>query len=150
MTHTYYKLHYHLVWSTKERQNLILPSFQKRLYEYICGMFKAKQSHVLEIGGISDHIHILVEIPPRLAISELIRYVKVGSSKWLHQSIAEAERFEWQEGYGAFTVSSPRNINVIKYIQKQDAHHKKHSFKEEFIGLLNQYGVSFDPQYLWK
>ena len=107
MTHTYYKLHFHLVWSTKERQNLILPSFQKRLYEYICGMFKAKQSHVLEIGGISDHIHILVEIPPRLAISELIRYVKVGSSKWLHQSIAEAERFEWQEGYGAFTVSSP-------------------------------------------
>ena len=150
MTHTYYQLLYHFVWSTKERLPLILPSFKDQFYAYIGGIFKMQKCHPLVIGGMPDHIHLLVEIPPNCTVAELVCYVKVGAAKWLHETIKEANTFQWQEGYGAFTVSSPRKSNVIKYIQNQETHHKKVSFEDEFLWLLKEYGIGYDPQYLWK
>lgn len=102
------------------------------------------------MGGMPDHIHILVEIPPILSLTETIRYVKVGATKWLHQNIQEAHQFEWQEGYGAFAVSASIKPKVIEYIQNQETHHKTRDFKEEFLQLLKLSGIEFDPQYLWR
>ena len=150
MTHTFCQLHYHLVWSTKNREPLILPSFQKRLYEYIHAIFKEKKCYTVKIGGMADHIHILVEIPQNASVAEIVRCTKVGTTKWLHHTIPEASTFHWQEGYGAFTVSASKKDDVKEYIQNQEEHHKEATFTEEFLWFLDKHGIACNEQYLWR
>jgi len=150
MSHTYYKHLYHLVWSTKERYPLILPEFQNNLYGYIATVFKSKNCHALNIGGMPDHIHILAAIPPTICVPDIVHDTKLGATKWLRQSFAKANHFGWQEGYGSFTVSSADRNNVAKYIQNQETHHKQFDFRNEFLKLLKENEVDFDEKYLWK
>ena len=151
MAHTYFQLLYHLVWSTKDRKSLISDNqFEDRLHNYIGGSFKAKDCLPLQIGGMPDHLHALVTIPPTLQIAEVIRNIKVSSSKWAHQIYPEFSGFGWQEGYGAFSISASNREAVVNYIKNQKEHHKVRSFQDEFIALLDRYGINYDEKYLWK
>jgi REP element-mobilizing transposase RayT len=150
MSHTYCQLLYHLVWSTKNRSPSIPSSFEERLHCYIGGAFKTKQCLPLQIGGMPDHVHVLVSIPPTILLSEIVRNVKVCTTKWMQQTDLINENFSWQEGYGAFSVSASNREGVTNYIQQQKEHHKKHNFKEEFLMLLGKHGIAFDEKYLWK
>lgn len=150
MSHTYYQLLYHLVWSTKERQSLITIDFQRNLYEYMAGVFRSLKCYCILIGGMPDHVHVCIEIPPTLNISNIMRSVKVSTSKWVRQNCSVGRDFEWQEGYGAFSVSASNKNTLIQYIKNQEKHHKKYNFKEEFLLLLEKHGVQYEEKYLWK
>jgi putative transposase len=150
MTHTYHQLLYHLIWSTKERKSVIRKEYHDRFFPYLGGIFRSLECAPIQIGGMPDHVHALVSIPPRISISEIVRNSKVSSSKWLKDNYPELDSFSWQEGYGAFTVSSSSEQAVIQYIQNQENHHRERDFREEFLGLLKKHRVSFDEKYLWK
>ena len=150
MTHTFTKLLYHLVWATKERQNLIRPEFQERIYGYIGGSLRGMGGTALEIGGMGDHIHVLAMIPPKIALADVMRDMKSGSSKWINETFPKMHPFGWQEGYGAFAVSESNRGMVADYIQKQPEHHKSYDFREEFIVLVRKHGLEIEERYLWK
>jgi len=105
MTHTYTQLLYHLVWSTKNREPKINEEFQERLYQYLGGTFRNTGAMCIEIGGMTDHLHILARIPPKISIANLVRDTKIASTKWLQENVLRYQSFAWQEGYGAFSVS---------------------------------------------
>ena len=150
MTHTYTQLLYHLVWSTKERQPFIAKDFQSTLYEYMAGVFRSLKCHCILIGGMPDHVHVCIEMLPILNISEVMRTVKVSTSKWIRQNFSVGRDFEWQEGYGAFSVSASNKNALLQYIKNQEEHHSKYDFREEFLLLLQKHGVQYDEKYLWK
>ncbi len=150
MAHTYYQLLYHLVWSTKERRPLITLDSQERLHEYLGGTFRDMRCHPILINGMPDHVHVCVEIPPTTSLSDLMKNVKVSSTKWVKQHFPTSKNFEWQEGYGAFSVSPSNKEAVFAYIKNQEAHHRKYDFKEEFLLLLKNHGIQFEEKYLWK
>jgi putative transposase len=129
---------------------MITPIFQERLYQYLGGALRNKDAVCLEIGGVSDHIHVLAGIPPSIAVADLIRDLKVSSTKWLQQTVLQRGSFAWQEGYGAFSVSRGHIDPVAQYIRNQEKHHKNVSFREEFLRILDKNGVKYDEKYLWK
>ena len=150
MSHTYCQLYYHLVWSTKERQPIIKNEFKGDLYKYLGGAVRGKEGRLLEIGGVADHVHLLVALSSRFSIAEVVQQIKIGSSKWVSQNFFKQGSFAWQEGYGAFSVSESIRTQVTQYIQNQEQHHLNCSFREEFLNLLRRYNVEFDEKYLWK
>ena len=142
MAHSYTNLLYHIVYATKERRPLIDLEFQPRLYEYLGGTIRGLKAISLEIGGIEDHVHILAKVPPTIAISDFLEKLKANSSKWA-KSVRRG--FGWQDGYSAFTVSESQVERVRNYIRNQSEHHKKVSFRDELIALLEAHGVEYDP-----
>jgi putative transposase len=141
-------LYYHLVFSTHDRLRWIDKSWQERLAQYIGVIVRDIEGIAIEIGGDSNHSHILARLKARHSISDSLRIIKSGSSKWVHESIG-LRSFQWQVGYGAFTVRSS-DIEVIrKYIRNQPEHHRKKTFQEAYIELLNENGIEFDEKYLW-
>ncbi len=149
MPSTYTNLLYHVVFSTKDRIPLIKEEFQEELYRYVGGIIRAEGGVQLEIGGVADHIHILAKIKPAIAVSEMLAKVKANSSKWVNDHKTQMRKFGWQEGYAAFTVSESQVPAVREYIQNQDEHHRKQTYQEEFVALLERYGIEYDPRYLW-
>lgn len=149
MTHTFYQHLYHIIWSTKERKSLILPEFKKTTFAFLAGAFKTAGCIPIEIGRMADHVHALVKIPPKYAISEIIRDVKVCSSKWYNANFASHWKFSWQEGFGSFTVSTSQQATVHQYILNQEDHHKIHTFKEEFTKFLEIHKIEYDEKFLW-
>lgn len=146
---TFTKLSYHLVFSTKQRQPIIKEEFQTRLYAYLGGIIAAKKGHLIEVGGIEDHIHILANLSPTQSISEKLREIKANTSKWSNENFQQP-RFEWQKGYGAFTVSYSQIESVTRYIQNQKEHHKTKTFVDEYVGFLKLHNIKFDSQYLFE
>ncbi len=140
---------YHIVFSTKQRIPLITGDFQEELYRYIGGIIRAEGSVQLEIGGISDHIHILAKIKPAISVSEMLAKIKANSSKWANDHKMKMRKFAWQEGYAAFTVSESQVPSVREYIRNQEEHHRKQAYQEEFVALLERHGIEYDPRYLW-
>jgi len=147
---TFTKLVYHVVFSTKHRQPSIHESFQKRLYEYIGGIIRGQNGHLIEIGGIEDHIHLLANLSPTKSISDSVREIKANASKWANELSDLTQRFEWQKGYGIFTVSYSQVDSVRYYIQNQQEHHKTKSFEEEYIAFLKLHQIAFDRKYLFE
>jgi len=145
VSHSYVKNILHVIFSTKERGKFIPRNFQTRLWSYIAGVCRNRGLIVDAIGGTDDHIHLLIEIPPKLSVSEAMAAIKANSSRWAN---TEGLDFAWQEGYAAFSVSESDVPALRRYIHGQEAHHKKISFDEEFIGLLNAHHVEFDPKYV--
>src|SRR5947199_1774074 len=133
---SYVSSHFHCVFSTKERRPLIPPALRQRLWPFLGGIARQHQMKAIEIGGMPDHVHILLSLPSTLAISKALQLIKGGSSKWVHETFPECRLFAWQEKYGAFTVSFSQLDNIIQYIQTQKKHHRKMTFKEEFVTLL--------------
>ena len=147
---TFTKLTYHVVFSTKYRHPLIRGPFQKRLYEYIGGIIRAQDGHLIEVGGIEDHIHLLASLSPKKSISDAIREIKANASKWSNELSDVTSRFEWQKGYGAFTVSYSQIESVCNYIQNQHEHHKTKTFEEEYIAFLKSHNIVYNRQYLFE
>jgi len=149
---TFTKLAYHIVFSTKHRHPLIHNhnSFQKRLYEYIGGIIRAQNGKLIEIGGVEDHIHILAGLCPTKAVSDVVRKIKANASKWSNGLSELTHRFEWQKGYGAFSVSYSLLESVRHYIQNQREHHQKKTFEAEYITILELYDIVFDRKYLFE
>lgn len=150
MANTYSQIYLHIVFSVKGRQNLINQKWKAELHKYICGIINGKEQKVYAIGGISDHIHILVSIKPNIAISDLVRDIKANSSKWINEKGFLNGKFQWQEGFGAFSYSQSQLDNVIAYINNQEIHHQNKTFKEEYIELLQKFNVEFDKKYLFE
>ena len=149
MANTYTSLHYHLVFSTKNRIEWITPDIEKRVWAYIGGIARKHKMTALQVGGVDDHIHALVMSPPTLSPSQMAQYLKGESSKWIHETFPALQDFVWQEGYGAFSVSKSNLEAVVRYIQQQREHHQKQSFQEEYRGLLLKHGIDYDERYVW-
>jgi putative transposase len=144
---TYLSLHYHLVFSTKGRQPVIEDAWRTRLNGYLGGTVRGLGAFAQEIGGVRDHIHLLVGLKATHRLADFMRELKKASSAWIHDEIGYRQ-FAWQEGYAAFTVSATARDAVIKYIANQSEHHRHKSFREELVELLARAGVEYDPQYL--
>jgi len=145
MSHSYAQNHVHLVFSTKNREKIIPKKLQPRLWSYTAAICKNHDILAFAVGGMDDHIHILFRPPPTLTLARAVTLVKSNSSKWIRE---QGIRFSWQEGYGAFAVSSSNVSAVINYIDNQEAHHRKMTFEQEFVALLKKHGVEFDPKYV--
>jgi putative transposase len=142
MSHSYMHNPVHLVFSTKQRQKLIANESQPRLWAYLAGICKKQRIFVHEIGGMEAHVHMLIEIPPDISFSDAIREIKTGSSRWMGSS------FAWQRGFGVFGVSESNLNSVIRYIRNQEVHHRKMTYDQEFIALLEKHRVAYDPRYV--
>ena len=149
MANTYTALHYHFTFSTKLRQPWIRPEIEQRIWEYMGGIARANGLKPLKIGGIEDHIHMLVGAPPTMAPSKIAQLVKGGSSAWIHETFGDLRHFAWQDGYGAFTVSKSAVPDVAAYIENQREHHRTMTFQDEYRLLLVRHGIEFDEAYLW-
>ena len=149
MANTYTNLQYHLVFSTKNRKNIILNSFRDDLYCYLGGIIRSEKGKMIAIGGTENHVHILANFAKSVPLSSILQQIKGGSSKWLNDKKTLPYRFGWQSGYAAFTVSESMVDVVVKYIQNQPVHHKKITFEDEFVKLLKKHGVEYDEKYLW-
>ncbi|MGE5302619.1 MAG: IS200/IS605 family transposase [Alphaproteobacteria bacterium] len=146
MSHTYFQNVMHVVYSTKERRKIIPREMKERLWSYTAGICKGQKLFVHAIGGMEDHIHLLLQFPATLAIAEAIKTIKANSSGWMADEIG---KFGWQVGYGAFSVSRSNIPAVIRYIQNQERHHRKMTFEEEFVALLKKHGIEYDPKYVF-
>jgi REP element-mobilizing transposase RayT len=150
MSHTYTNLNYHLIFSTKERAPLITKPVQSRIYGYMGGVIKDLRGDVISIGGVEDHVHILCRLKTDVSLGDALRQIKGSSSKWINDELKVPGKFERQTGYAGFTVSKSRVENVIRYIEQQENHHKRTTFKEEIEDFLKRHGVEYDERYLWK
>ncbi|MDF2577987.1 MAG: transposase IS200-family protein [Chlamydiales bacterium] len=148
MTHTYRAHYFHLIWSTKNRQPLIHDEFKSRLYDYIKSIINERKGVVLAIGGMPDHIHLLIGLNKIEQFSELIQAIKGSSSRWVKQNIPKSSLFAWQEGYASFTVSYSQLESVQYYIYNQAEHHSKISFADEFVAFLTRHQIEYHPKYV--
>ncbi|MEZ6040797.1 MAG: IS200/IS605 family transposase [Planctomycetaceae bacterium] len=144
---TFLSLHVHIIFSTKHRKPWIADDWIERFHEYIGGTVRGLDGVPEAVGGIADHVHLLVGLKSTHRLSDFMRDMKKSTSKWVHETINEP-RFGWQDGYAAFTVSPTARDGVRHYIGRQREHHAKQSFQEELIELLQRAGVAFDPEYL--
>ena len=141
MSDSYTNLLYHIIFSTKDRRPLITDVYQSRLYDYIGGTLRGLNGISLELNGTEDHIHLLAKLRPDTALSDVVRDLKANASGWMHAVFPELKNFSWQRGYGAFTVSYSNVDEVRHYIARQKEHHRKVSFRDEFIQFLKVPGV---------
>jgi REP-associated tyrosine transposase len=146
VSHTYAQNVIHVVFSTKDRRKLMPGEFRPRMWAYAVGVCKKLDIRVHAIGGMEDHVHLLIQIPPSPAVAKAVLAIKSNSSRWANE---EGVKFAWQQGYGAFSVSSSNVPGVVRYIENQEAHHKKLNFDEEFLALLKNHGVEFDPKFVF-
>jgi REP element-mobilizing transposase RayT len=143
------KNYIHIVFSTKNRQPFIKKEIKSELYAYLGGTCKELECHALAIGGIENHVHILCMLSQKIALMNLIRKVKAHSSKWIKTKGDAYSHFSWQNGYGAFSVSPTRINSVKNYVNNQEEHHRKRSFKEEVRLFLDKYEIKYDERYVW-
>ena len=144
---TYLSLHYHIVFGTKNRQPLIAPQWRSRLHEYLGGTIAGLGGFSQGVGGVEDHVHLLVGLKATHTLADLMREVKRMSSMWIHHQIG-ATTFAWQTGYAAFTVSENNREGIQRYIANQEEHHHTHTFREELVEMLERAGIAYDPKYL--
>jgi len=136
---------YHTVFSTKNREDLISPELEERLYPFMGGIARDLKCSLLTIGGVSNHVHLLLRYPPDLSHSDMLRHIKSRSSKWIHETLPELRGFSWQEGYGGFTVSKSGVAKVEEYIASQKKHHHSWTFEEEVAELMRVNEMEYDP-----
>lgn len=149
MSNTFSNLLFHIVFSTKERAPILSLELRERLYSYISGIANQNGFKITITNGTDNHIHILVLLKPDMSVSKSVQLIKGGSSKWIHDNFPTLKTFAWQEGYGAFTVSTSQ-INATKqYISNQEQHHKTMSFQEEYLEFLKRNNIDYNPNYLF-
>jgi len=149
VSHTYANLVVHAVFSTKERRPLIHDFFRPRLFEYLSGLARSEFRGALAVGGTNNHVHGLLVLAPTTCVADAMRKWKGLSSKWVHKTFPGERDFDWQDGYGALSVSRSNVPQVAVYIANQPQHHKKITFEDEFIALLERHGIEYDPRYVW-
>lgn len=149
MANTYSQLYIHIIFAVKGRQSLISENWKEEVYKYITGITTNKGQKLIAINGMPDHIHILIGLKPDKSISDLVRDIKSNSSKFINDKKWITGKFEWQIGFGAFSHSHSQLTNAIKYIQRQEEHHKVKTFKEEYIEFLKLFNIEFKDEYLF-
>lgn len=149
MAGTFSQMYIQVVFAVKHRQTLIQPSWEERLYEYTTGIIRNKGQKLLAVNGMPDHIHILIGMKPACCLSDLVREIKKSTNEFINENKFTGSRFNWQAGFGAFSYSHSHLDNVIRYIMNQKEHHRKETFKEEYIAFLRKFEVSYEPQYLF-
>ena len=140
----------HCVFSTKDRRPFITPGFRDQLWPYLGGIARENDIKALSIGGVEDHVHLLLSLPATMPIAKAMQLIKGGSSKWVHETFSEQRLFAWQAKYGAFSVSVSQVDRIISYIENQETHHRKTTFQEEFIALLKRHRIEYDERHLWE
>jgi putative transposase len=149
MANTYSNLFYHLVFSTKARLALIHRDIESRLWAYIGGVARSHDITAIQVGGTEDHLHVCVMAKPVHSPSQIAKYIKGDSSKWIHAEFPELRAFAWQDGYGAFTVSKSNVPDVVEYIKNQREHHARHTFEDEYLSMLRLNEVEYDERYVF-
>src|ERR1700736_3922914 len=144
MPHSYSNLLTHIVYSTKNRKPFIDADLESHLFPYFGGIVRQLGGKLYLVNGVEDHVHLLAELPPTIAVAEAIGKIKGSSTYWIHQSSPDRSAFAWQRGYGAFSVSKSNVSSVARYIERQKEHHRKQSFQDELRELLRRHGVAFD------
>jgi len=150
MSNTYTQIHIQAIFAVKKRTGLIQKEWKGELYKYITGIIQKNNHKLLAINGVSDHIHIFFGMRPVQSLSDLMQDVKGSSSKWINEKQLIKDRFEWQEGYGAFSYSKSQVSKVIAYIESQEEHHRKMTFLEEYRDFLQKFEVDYDERYIFK
>ena len=149
MANTYSQILIHVVFTVKGRGNLIDKRWRSDLHKYIAGIITSKGQKSIIVNGVGDQIHCFIGLKPSMSLSELIRDVKNNSSKFINENQLVKGKFQWQEGFGAFSYATSQVKNVYNYILNQEEHHKKSTFKEEYIDLLETYEVEYEDDYLF-
>lgn len=149
MANTYSQMYVQVVIVVKYRETLIQKTWKEELYKYITGIVTNKGQKMLRINGVENHIHMLLNIQPNIALSDLMRDVKANSTKWINEQGFCKHSFRWQEGFGAFTYSISQIDNVIKYIDNQEERHKTKTFKNEYLSLLKNFDIEYKEEYLF-
>jgi putative transposase len=139
----------HFVWGTANREPLLRKTWRDRLYGYIGGVLANKKAKLLAAGGIEDHIHVFASLPATISLSQAASAMKANSSRWIHENIPQCKGFDWQPGYGAFSVSKSGEGRVTAYVKNQEEHHRRWEFKAEFTALLEKHGIPYEERYLW-
>ena len=150
MANTYTQIYIHVVFAVEGRQNLIRGEHNDELQKYITGIISGERQKMIAINNMPDHLHLLIGLQPDYALSDLVRAVKAGSSRFINEKRWVAGRFSWQEGFGAFSYSRSQLGAVIRYIENQQKHHAKKSFREEYIDLLKKFNVEYDERYIFR
>lgn len=150
MPNTYTQIYIQIVFAVKGRQNLIAKKNREELHKYITGIIQNRDHKLLSIFCMPDHTHLLIGLKPSQSISDLVRDVKAGSSGFINEKRWVMGKFSWQEGYGAFSYSKSQLNDVIKYIQNQEEHHHKKTFKEEYFEFLNKFEIEYNEAYLFE
>jgi putative transposase len=146
MSHTYARIHVHVIFSTTERQKLIPKDVQPKLWSYMAGIFHNKGIAPIAINGTDNHVHALFHLPSTMALAKAVNFLKTNSSSWMNE---HRRRFAWQDGYGAFSVSESNTEAVVNYIRNQEKHHRRRSFEEEYLEFLKRHRIEFDPKYVF-
>jgi len=149
MPHSYLSIYIHYIFSTKNREEMILPEIRERLWEYMGGIARENKMKSMIFGGVSDHAHGLISLPSTITVAKAIQLIKGGSSKWVSDTFPQLKDFTWQVGYGAFSVGVSYVDETIQYIKNQKAHHRKITFQEEFLAILKKHGIEYDERYIW-
>ncbi len=147
---TYTRILFHVVFSTKERRPWPAEAMRPRLYSYMAGTIRGEKGTPYQIGGTADHVHLFLRWRADANVSDLLRDIKRNSSRWIHETYPDMRDFYWQEGFGAFSVSSSLAEKVTHYVANQEEHHRKRSFKEKFIGMLDANKIEYDPELIWR
>lgn len=149
MPGTFSQIYIQIVFAVKGRENLISSAWKTELYQYIAGIIKGKEQKSIIVNGMSDHIHVFVGLRPAMAIADLVRDVKNNSSNFINDRKLVKGKFQWQEGYGAFSYSHSHIGRVYNYILNQEEHHKKKTFKQEYLQLLDKFEIAYNEKYLF-
>ena len=150
MANTYTQIHIHIVFAVQGRKCLIDKEWKDELYKYVTGIIHNYDHKVLQINGMPDHVHVLFGFRPTQSLSDLIQQVKQDSSAWINRKGFLSDKFSWQAGYGAFSYSKSQLPGVIRYIKNQEEHHRKITFTEEYVELLENFGIDYDQRYIFK
>ena len=149
MANTYSNLFYHIVFSTKGRKDLIDRNVEERVWAYIGGIARKHQLIAIQVGGIENHIHVLILAKPKIAPSQIVQWLKGESSRWIHETFPELAKFEWQDGFGVFSVSKSNVPDVVEYIKNQREHHQKQTFEDEYLSMLKLNGIDYEERYVF-
>ncbi len=147
---TFSQIYIQIVFAVKGRASMIQPEWEERLYKYITGIVQNKGQKMLAINGVSNHIHFLIGMKPACSLSDLVREIKKSSNEFINENKFTKYKFNWQEGFGAFSYSHSQLTNVINYIHDQKVHHRKTTFKEEYIDFLKNFQIEYDEKYLFE
>ena len=149
MPQSFASVNLHVVFSTKNRAPAITPDLRQRLYQYLAGTALGNGTKLLDVGGVPDHVHLLLSFGREVTIAETVRTLKAGSSRWVHDAFPGRADFAWQAGYGAFSVGYPELAAVQAYIAGQEQHHQSETFQDEYRRLLTRHGIEWDERYVW-
>ena len=149
MGNTFTSLHYHIVFGTRNREPWISHEIEERVWKFLGSIARKNGMKALQIGGMPDHVHVVAALPPTIAVSDAVRHLKGGSSKWIKEAFPALQGFGWQDGYGAFTVSKSNLAAVIAYVRNQREHHRVKTFQEEYLAFLKRHQIQYEEKYVW-